>query len=297
VWDKGDYQLLVKALGSHYPYNYYFYNGNVGSGLCLFSKFPIVEAHGLPFRIFQGAFAVLSFKYELFLGKGCLSCRLKTPVGYVRIYVLHTGTDYTHRMCQLYEAIQYVSSTSGEDPVIWCGDFNMIDDEPPYKLITETLGMKDAFEHNRLDTCSLPDNVWSHTWINKVYPPCRLDYVFYANNGSSSLALEGFDSKLALDGFVPGENYNYSDHSGIEVKFRLNKQHLSSVSRSSLRERFNGDILNSQLRRSFCDTLLSMKAHLESYKDPRLLCSLSRNPPLSFSILSLLLTVPLMFFL
>ena len=74
-------------------------SGNVGSGICLFSKFPIVDAQALPFHVVQGIFAVLRFKLELLTGKGCLSCRLKTPLGYVKIYILHvseTGTSLTY---------------------------------------------------------------------------------------------------------------------------------------------------------------------------------------------------------
>ena len=78
------------------------HSGNAGSGICLFSKFPIVDAQTLPFHVVQGVFAVLRFKLELLIGKGCLSCRLKTPLGYVKVYVLHvseTGATLSYVFC------------------------------------------------------------------------------------------------------------------------------------------------------------------------------------------------------
>ena len=143
-------------------------------------------------------------------------------------------------MGQLYEAIQFVANTSGEDPVIFCGDFNMDDIEHLYGVITDVLGMKDAFEENKEMTYQRPDNVWTHSWFNQGYPPSRLDYVFYSDNGCSEVTLQQVESKVALEGFVPGGNYNFSDHSGVEVQFCLEKRPDSFSPGPSLGSRFSG---------------------------------------------------------
>ena len=70
-------------------------SGNAGSGLCVFSKFPIVAVRTHPFLTHKGMFDVMALSNELFLGKGCLSCRLKTPAGYIRLFVLHVSVLFS----------------------------------------------------------------------------------------------------------------------------------------------------------------------------------------------------------
>ena len=69
-------------------------SGNAGSGLCVFSKFPIVAVRTHPFLTHKGMFDVAALSNEILLGKVCLSCRLKTPAGYIRLFVLHVRVHW-----------------------------------------------------------------------------------------------------------------------------------------------------------------------------------------------------------
>ena len=150
--------------------------------------------------------------------------------------LIQADVDYMHRMCQLYEAAQFVAEVSGEDPVIFCGDFNMTDNEYPYKIITEVLQMKDCFADTKEFTSDALTNKWRMGW----YPPARLDYVFFSNNGCRSLQLAVVSKGLALSGPVPGQSYAYSDHEGLEVEFRLTQPMMFSAAEPRLMEHFSG---------------------------------------------------------
>ncbi|CAF3484120.1 unnamed protein product [Rotaria sp. Silwood1] len=45
VWSKVDYIYLRDQLKTLYPYSYYFLSGLIGSGCCIFSKYPIIGAY------------------------------------------------------------------------------------------------------------------------------------------------------------------------------------------------------------------------------------------------------------
>ena len=141
-----------------------------------------------------------------------------------------------HRMCQLYDAAQFVAEVSGEDPVVLCGDFNMIDSEYAYRIITEVLQMKDCFA----DTKEMTSDALTNKWRTGQYPPARLDYVFLSNNGCRSLQLEVVSKGLSLNGLVPGLSYNFSDHEGLEVELRLTQPRTFSATEPHLMEHFSG---------------------------------------------------------
>lgn len=149
---------------------------------------------------------------------------------------IQADVDYMHRMCQLYEAAQFVAEISGEDPVVLCGDFNMIDSEYAYRIITEVLQMKDCFA----DTKEMTSDTLTNKWRTGQYPPARLDYVFLSNNGCRSLQLEVVSKGLSLNGLVPGLSYNFSDHEGLEVELRLTQPRTYSATELRLMEHFSG---------------------------------------------------------
>ena len=161
---------------------------------------------------------------------------LPLPLAPPQPHLIQADVDYMHRICQLYEAVQFVAEVSGEDPVIFCGDFNMTDSEYPYKIITEVLQMKDCFA----DTKEFTSDALTNTWRTGWYPPARLDYVFFSNNGCRSLQLAVVGNRLALSGPVPGQSYAYSDHEGLEVEFRLTQPMMFSAAEPRLVEHFSG---------------------------------------------------------
>lgn len=45
VWSKGDYLHIRDSIKQIYPHSHYFLSGLVGSGCCMFSKYPIVGVY------------------------------------------------------------------------------------------------------------------------------------------------------------------------------------------------------------------------------------------------------------
>ncbi len=135
LWMMEDYRTLKAALSLVFPHSHYFMSGVVGSGLAIFSRYPIKDswwlgytATGKPQRFFDG---------DWYAGKGIGAVRLKHPVaGAIDIFDTHLIADYSpndydsdwykaHRATQLYELIRHVDRTG--DPsafTIVMGDLN-----------------------------------------------------------------------------------------------------------------------------------------------------------------------------
>ena len=43
IWTKSDYKEIKKNITECFPYHYYVHSGLLGSGLCIFSKWPMEE--------------------------------------------------------------------------------------------------------------------------------------------------------------------------------------------------------------------------------------------------------------
>ena len=63
------------------------YSGIVGSGLCVFSRHPIMSAHTHQFSVTGGVHAMADG--EVFAGKGIMITKIKTPGGTVALYNTH----------------------------------------------------------------------------------------------------------------------------------------------------------------------------------------------------------------
>ena len=153
-------------------------------------------------------------------------------------FLLQTEVDRMHHTCQLFQAFQFIAETCGEDPVIFCGDFNMKDHETAYSLITDTLSFTDSFAGHEYPTCHHPDNIYRNN------TPRRIDYIFLSGNGRRDLRVECVGRELALSGFVPGQGFNYSDHEGlmsvVEIQ-RCDPSDQTHQSCLSIAKRFVGE--------------------------------------------------------
>lgn len=215
VWSQDDYQYLVGELNRILPYSFRFKSGVIGSGLCVFSRYPIISVHGQQFTV---AAALKEFKSgELFAGKGMLSCRIMTPTGPLLFVTIHTNGRY--RDSQVYEMTKLIGGNRGSDPVILCGDFNTCDNSPAYRLLTHYLGLKDAFAGCTANTCNLSSNIYT-----KRVKPMRIDFVFYSSDRCRSIEMDVQSKRLALSGTIQGKDFPYSDHEGLEVVFVLRER-------------------------------------------------------------------------
>eukprot|EP00794_Sanderia_malayensis_P012773 gene12773-14084_t len=68
IWIEDEYQSIKSKLANTFPHSHYFYSGSVGTGLCIFSKYPIVDAFLHQFSTNGEFYAIL--QGDWFAGKG-----------------------------------------------------------------------------------------------------------------------------------------------------------------------------------------------------------------------------------
>lgn len=137
----------------------------------------------------------------------------------------------------MFELAQFINQTRKDSPIIVCGDFNTKPTHLSYKLdqinsinfkthridyslMTKVLGLEDVYADDPVDTCDLKSN--SFTKHHMV--PKRIDYIFYSidklhHTSDQPLCLKS--RNLVLTGKVPGKDFPYSDHEGVEAVFLL----------------------------------------------------------------------------
>ena len=64
-------------------------SGVIGSGLCIFSRFPIMASFSHEYSVSGG---LRQIKYgETFTGKGCMACLVRTPLGVIAFFNTHVS--------------------------------------------------------------------------------------------------------------------------------------------------------------------------------------------------------------
>ncbi|NXF32453.1 NSMA phosphodiesterase, partial [Nyctibius bracteatus] len=153
VWSEQDYSDLQAKLGGCYPFSHYFRSGVIGSGLCVFSRFPILDTllyqyslNGYPYMLQHG---------DWFCGK---SVGLVVPAWGVTAPLLPAScqlhAEYRrekdaylpHRLVQAWELAQFIRHTSkAADVVLLGGDLNMHPEDVGIRLLRGWTGLRDAF--------------------------------------------------------------------------------------------------------------------------------------------------------
>ncbi|KAF8753717.1 DNase I-like protein [Rhizoctonia solani] len=116
LWLKSDHALVAEAVAPVLPYSTVFYSGAFGSGLSLFSRYPIEQAQMHPFALAGDPIDVLGGDW--FVGKGVAAATLAHPVlGHVELLTSHmfarggeTGTvlQQAHRLIGAWEYSQLI---------------------------------------------------------------------------------------------------------------------------------------------------------------------------------------------
>ncbi|CAF3175966.1 unnamed protein product [Rotaria socialis] len=243
VWSKRDYIYLRDQLKTIYPHSYYFLSGLVGSGCCIFSKYPIIGTYehryslnGFPHKIQHG---------DWFCGKLIGLCKILVNGYIVNVYNTHLHANYHHvipediylghRICQAYELIQFIESTSGADTTdftILLGDLNLTNDDLGFKLIEGILQLNDAFykriNKNVFDptvgnsgrTCDLLDNpyVKPHPYQGEGE---RIDYILYRARNDNMKCIEAYPTLHKVPNSSNG--LHYSDHLAVYGLFEIDE--------------------------------------------------------------------------
>ncbi|UJR30495.1 hypothetical protein I4U23_018027 [Adineta vaga] len=244
VWSKSDYKYLCDQLKSVYPHSYYFLSGLIGSGCCMFSKHPIIGVYehrytlnGFPHKIQHG---------DWFCGKLIGLCKILVNGYVINVYNTHLHANYHHvipkdiylghRICQAYELIQFIESTSSADTTdlaILLGDLNLNNDDLGFKLIRGILQFNDSFLQrinkdifdptvgNSGKTCDLLDNpyVIPHPYQGEGE---RIDYILYQTQNNNVKCIEAYPTLHKVPNH--STNLHYSDHLAVYALLEIEKK-------------------------------------------------------------------------
>jgi sphingomyelin phosphodiesterase 2 len=224
VWTPADLQLLARgAQAGGINYHHYFPSGAVGSGMAIFSRYPIIDADFYRYRL--GGTAETIWHGDYLAGKGVGLVRIETPAGVVDVYNTHAIAQYhpdevdayrAHRAAQLYEATRYINAETTRNPIIFCGDFNVRSTHLGYEVIKTLLGVTDTYaalhpEENGITLST--DNPYKQEEVDQ-----RIDYIF---------ARDGYDIKLTPTFSevtlkqIPETEMAYSDHYGVITSLQI----------------------------------------------------------------------------
>ncbi|VDP13125.1 unnamed protein product [Heligmosomoides polygyrus] len=233
VWSETDYLEMAERLSCVFRFHHYFHSGFTGSGVCVYSL------NGFAHHIHRG---------DWFGGK--VVGLVEVEVGEIRVnfYTTHLHAEYDrendlylpHRTSQSFELSQFIRHTAyGADVVIVVGDFNMEPEDLGFRLILSQARLLDAWRVTHPvsspdnppsdssfspcrgvangGTCDRPDNCYSLHKYKENDESKRIDYILY-KSGRMSISLDACDVALNK---IPNEDTNYSDHVGVQAKFRI----------------------------------------------------------------------------
>ena len=253
IWSQSDYEKLTTKLLAGYPFSHYWHSGMVGSGVCIFSKCPILET--FQFRFGLNGYAHKPLHGDWFAGKCVGLAKVLVGDGHdsvsANVYATHTHACYNHnpgcdeyeahRVAQGFEMSQYIKLTSEScDIVIVAGDFNNMPNELGYKLVKFNADLKDAWEMKKSNlgkmstdgkgliedeydghTSGRPDNSFASASDRKFFPTGhRIDYIMYRENSGYSVDCNQCYVTMQK---VPGAAYNYSDHDGVAATLSIKR--------------------------------------------------------------------------
>ncbi|KAM6998146.1 sphingomyelin phosphodiesterase 2 [Passerculus sandwichensis] len=235
VWSEQDYSELKAKLAGSYPFSHYFRSGVIGSGLCVFSRFPILDTllyqyslNGYPYMLQHG---------DWFCGKSVGLVVMKISGIIFNVYVTHLHAEYCrdkdaylpHRLVQAWELAQFIRHTSkAADVVLLGGDLNMHPEDVGIRLLRGWTGLQDAFaEATRFEGCKngctlVPDNCFTDKSELLPFPlGIRIDYILYKAISSFTVKCEELKTTT---GRAPGTDIPFSDHEAVMATLHIQRQ-------------------------------------------------------------------------
>lgn len=217
---------------------------NLGSGLAIFSKYPLLEKSCI-----LKVFSTFTMIEEFFVSKGVLTVKIQHHrLGIINLFNTHLGSvevnefgvaNISHgksRNGQASELISFVKTqTKKEDLVILAGDFNfhefiifppqektsLITKTTGYSLIVESLGLLDTYRksHYKQDQVGYLGSTYAglNDYLKKSHnselPGFRYDYIFLRPH--QNLTVKNSKVINKLNGF----DLQISDHFGVLTEF------------------------------------------------------------------------------
>ncbi|NXH06143.1 NSMA phosphodiesterase, partial [Loxia leucoptera] len=233
VWSEQDYSELKVKLAGCYPFSHYFRSGVIGSGLCIFSRFPILDTllyqyslNGYPYMLQHG---------DWFCGKepgsraGVRASLLSLSPQLHAEYCRDKDAYLPHRLVQAWELAQFIRHTSkAADVVLLGGDLNMHPEDVGIRLLRGWTGLQDAFaEAMHFEGCKngctlVPDNCFTDKSELLPFPlGIRIDYILYKAISSFTVKCEELKTTT---GRAPGMDIPFSDHEAVMATLHIQRQ-------------------------------------------------------------------------
>ncbi|KAH9942949.1 Endonuclease/exonuclease/phosphatase [Amylocystis lapponica] len=257
VWVFADYELIRAAVSKQLLYAKFFYSGALGAGLAIVSRFPIIGAtihpyslNGSPIDVIQG---------DWFVGKAAASVLVAHPIlGQLQVFNTHlfapggdSGPSHqqAHRLVNAWELAKLTrQAAEGGRYVISAGDLNSTPASLPLTIIRDHAGLADAWAVSHPTapppgiptpddairvygvTADSPLNSYSAGKrlepIARKFQGKRLDYILYRQPSSPPAVartprLTCTDSRVVFTENVPGRDFSFSDHFGLEATFEI----------------------------------------------------------------------------
>ncbi|CDZ97484.1 Sphingomyelinase family protein [Phaffia rhodozyma] len=172
VWVREDFLRIYTRIKQNYPHSKFFITGALGSGLCIFSKHPILSTKTIPYHL---SGRPLGFS-DFFVNKAAGSVVIEHPeLGQVEVFTTHMhagGPEGYHignsyRSLQAWQLSNEIRRASSQGRyVIACGDFNFQSNELPYAVLRDHGLVKDAW------ICSRARNNRDVETADRVDRPC-----------------------------------------------------------------------------------------------------------------------------
>ncbi|CAF2401120.1 unnamed protein product [Rotaria sp. Silwood2] len=290
VWSKTDYLYIRDQIKIIYPYSHYFLSGLIGSGCCMFSKHPIIGVYehryslnGFPHKIQHG---------DYFAGKLICLCKILIDGHVVNVYNTHLHANYHHvipkdiylghRICQAYELIQFIESTSSADTThltILLGDLNLTTDDLGFQLIRGILQLNDSFLQrinkdifdptvgNNGLTCDLLDNPYVVPYQHQGEGE-RIDYILYRARNDNVKCLEAYPTlhKVQND---PNGLY-YSDHLAVYALFEIDE----NAPEKKIKPLEDIEIVDEKTREKLHSACIIVEESIQRMQRERIFCAL-----------------------
>ncbi|KAF9469781.1 inositol phosphophingolipids phospholipase C [Collybia nuda] len=273
IWVFSDYENIQDRVSKRLPYSKFFYSGALGAGLAILSRFPIVATSVHPYSLNGAPVDVAAGDW--FVGKAAASVVILHPVlGQVQIFNTHLfakggedGPEYNraHRLVNAWEFAKLARQAAEMGRyVIAAGDFNSIPTTLPITVIREHAALSDSWlvthPGGGASTVSSPieaitqygitaDSPLNSYSAGKALDPHarqfwgkRLDYILYrqpyrprATTGQTFTVIRATECKVVMTAKVPGRDFSFSDHFGLEATLAIEATPVfeTSVSQNS----------------------------------------------------------------
>ncbi|XP_005988482.1 sphingomyelin phosphodiesterase 2 [Latimeria chalumnae] len=232
VWSEKDYLFLKSKLSKSHLYSHYFKSGVIGSGLCVFSRYRILDTflyrysvNGYPHMVYHG---------DWFGGKSVALAIMNIQEVVFHVYVTHLHAEYCrekdqylpHRVVQAWELAQFIRHTAKTaDVVILGGDLNMHPNDLGNRLLRSYTGLRDSFletetfEGYNGGATLHPENCFSSKCELQPFPNgIRIDYILYKASVGFVVRCERL---MTTKGNAPEKNIPYSDHEALTVTIHV----------------------------------------------------------------------------